>query len=107
MSFPNWRARGPHRLLSPGRRRDELRRAVQIVFASLLAGRVLPFESGAAACFGEWAAERRLAGKLVGMADLQIAAIAQSRRATAIATRNTKDFEGCGVPLIDSWVYVG
>lgn len=94
-------------LLPVGRRRDDLRRAVQIVFSSLLAGRVLPFERAAAACFGDWAAERRLAGKPVGMADLQIAAIARWRNAAAIATRNTKDFEGCGVRLVDPWVYGG
>jgi predicted nucleic acid-binding protein len=94
-------------LLPSGRRRDELWRAVQIVFASLIAGRVLPFESTAAACFEDRAADRRLAAKPVGMADLQIAAIAQSRNAAAIATRNTKGFAGCGVPLVDPVVYVG
>lgn len=31
-----------------------------------------------------------------------IAAIAKSHNA-AIATRNTKDFEGCGVKLINPW----
>ncbi len=37
------------------------------------------------------------------MADLQIAAIARVRGATAIATRNTRYFAGCGVPLVDPW----
>jgi hypothetical protein len=90
-------------LLPAGRRRDYLHRAVATVFSSLLAGRVLPFDSAAAAAFSEWAADRRLAGQNVGFPDLQIAAIARARGAAAIATRNTRDFAGCGVPLINPW----
>lgn len=90
-------------LLPPGRRWDDLKRAVMTVFASLLAGRVLPSESAAAACFADWAVARRQAGKPAGMADLQIAAIARARNVTAIATRNIRDFEGYGVPLVNSW----
>jgi hypothetical protein len=86
-----------------GRRREDLRRAVLTAFSTVLAGRVLPFDSAAAAAFADWAADRRRAGKPVGMPDLQIAAIARSRGAAAIATRNTRDFAGCGVPLIDPW----
>lgn len=90
-------------LVPSGRRREDLRRAVMTVFSTLLAGRVLPFDSAAAAAFAEWAADRRRVGKPVGMPDLQIAAIAKARGASAIATRNTRDFAGCGVPLIDPW----
>ncbi len=90
-------------LMSPGRRRDEMRRAVITAFSTLLAGRVLPFDRAAAAAYGEWAAERRRTGRPVGTADLQIAAIARARNAAAIATRNVKDFTGCGVPVIDPW----
>jgi hypothetical protein len=90
-------------LMAVGAKRDTLRRAVLTVFGTLLAGRVLPFDSAAATEYADWAADRRRAGKPVGMADLQIAAIARVRGATAIATRNTKDFMGCGVPLIDPW----
>jgi predicted nucleic acid-binding protein len=63
---------------------------------------MLPFDSAAAA-FADWAADRRRVGKPVRTADLQIAAITQSRGAAAIATRNTRDFAGCGAPLIDPW----
>lgn len=90
-------------LMGAGRRRNDLQRAVLFVFAVLLAGRVLPFDSAAAAEYGTWAANRRRNGKKIGMADLQIAAIARARGAEAIATRNTKDFADCGVPLIDPW----
>jgi len=36
--------------------------------------------------------------------DAQIAAICISRRA-ALSTRNTKDFEGLGITLINPWEY--
>jgi toxin FitB len=90
-------------LMDPGRRRNALRRAVLFVFAVLLAGRILPFDSTAAAEYADWTADRQRNGKQVGMADLQIAAIARARGAKAIATRNTKDFLDCGVALIDPW----
>lgn len=90
-------------LMPAGRRRDELARGVAAIFTSLLAGRVLPFDRIVAAEYAGWAAERRIAGRQVAFPDLQIAAIAIARGATAIATRNTKDFNGCGVPLIDPW----
>jgi len=90
-------------VMTPSRRRDDLRRAVLTVFGMLLAGRMLAFDSAAAAAFAEWAADRERAGKPVGMADLQIAAIAQARSVAAIATRNRRDFVGRSVPLIDPW----
>ncbi len=90
-------------LLPHGRRREALHGALRTLFQNLLVGRVLPFDRLAAIAYAEWAADRRQAGKPVATADLQIAAIARARGATAIATRNTRDFAGCGVPLIDPW----
>jgi predicted nucleic acid-binding protein len=86
-----------------GRSRSYLARAVAAMFDTVLAGRVLPFDRRAAAEYADWAATRRRAGKPVGVADLQIAAIARARGAQAIATRNIADFEGCGVSLVDPW----
>jgi predicted nucleic acid-binding protein len=76
---------------------------VLAIFATLLAGRVLPFDSAAAAVYWEWVAYRQRRRAPAGMADLQIGAIAHSRGADAIATRNPNDFVGCGVPVIDPW----
>jgi predicted nucleic acid-binding protein len=90
-------------LLPTGRRRDDLQRAAMTALTGLLAGRILPFDSAAAAAFATLAANRRQTGKPVGVADVQIAAIAVSQQATAIATRNMADFAGCGVPLINPW----
>ncbi|NDE47141.1 MAG: VapC toxin family PIN domain ribonuclease, partial [Betaproteobacteria bacterium] len=50
------------------------------------------------------AAERRAAGRPISQFDCQIAAIARTHEAT-MATRNTSDFEGCGVELIDPWIF--
>jgi predicted nucleic acid-binding protein len=90
-------------LMAPGRRKDDLRRAIETAFATLLAGRVLPFDRAAAQAYAELAGGRKRRGKPVGIADLQIAAIARARGAGAIATRDVGDFEGCDVPVINPW----
>ena len=48
------------------------------------------------------AAARRAAGRPISQFDCQIAAIARARKA-AVATRNTSDYEDCGIDLIDPW----
>jgi len=48
------------------------------------------------------AAARRAAGRPIAQADCQIASIAHVCGAT-IATRNTRDFECCGIDLINPW----
>ena len=89
-------------LLVPGRRRDGLARAIGLTFARYFRGRVLPFDSAAASAFAEIAGSRRKAGRPIGQSDAQIAAIAQSRKAT-LATRDTADFAGCAVTVVDPW----
>ena len=89
-------------ILEPGRRQIELQAAVGAMFAADFAGRILPFDSDAASAFAEISAERRRAGRPISQFDAQIAAIARSRGAT-VATRNIKDFESCGIDLIDPW----
>jgi len=65
--------------------------------------RVLPFDRAAAQFYATLAVELKQKGRFVGMADLQIAAIARARGAAAIVTRNIDDFVDCGVPLINPW----
>ena len=89
-------------LLSPGRRRDGIARAVNAVFADLFRERVWPFDSTAASAYAEIGANRRRAGRPISAFDAAIAAIARSRGAP-LATRNLADFEGCGVDVIDPW----
>lgn len=89
-------------LLEAGRRRSALEAAARAMFAEDFAGRILPFDSAAAAEFVDIAAARRRSGRPIAHADAQIAAIARARGAS-IATRNTADFEGCHLALIDPW----
>ena len=89
-------------LLPEGRRRRGLAEAAEHAFGSLFAGRVLPFDSGAARSYAEIAAARRAAGRSLPQADGQIAAIARSH-GMAVATRNVRDFEYMGIDLFNPW----
>jgi len=90
-------------LLPDGQRRRRLLAQAEAMLAEDFAGRILPFDSAAAAAYAPIAAGRRLAGRPISQADAQIAAIAASRGA-AIATRNVVDFDGCGIAVLDPWV---
>jgi toxin FitB len=89
-------------LLSAGRRRTNLLNAANAMFAEDFAGRVLGFGTDAALPYARIAAERRRAGRPISHFDAQIAAIARASGAS-IATRNVRDFEGCGINVIDPW----
>ncbi|MDT8858448.1 type II toxin-antitoxin system VapC family toxin [Paracoccaceae bacterium Fryx2] len=89
-------------ILPAGQRRDRLVGAIDAMIDQDFAGRILPFDSPAARCYAEIAATRRAAGKPIMDADCQIAAIACACGA-AIATRNVKDFEGCGIDIMNPW----
>ena len=89
-------------LLADGRRKALLLEAIRAIFASDLAGRVLPFDDDAADAYAEIAASRTIAGKPISQFDAMIAAIVKSRGAS-LATRNVKDFTDCGIKAIDPW----
>lgn len=89
-------------LLASGRRRRSLEDAFGKVIAQELEERVLPFDPAAADLAGRIAAARRRSGRNVEIRDVQIAAIAASRKAI-LATRNTKGFEGIGLRLVNPW----
>lgn len=95
---------GAH-LLPAGKRRAQLRHALDALFRDDFAGRVLPFDAAAAASYAPVVTARRRAGRPIAQFDAQIAAIATARGA-ALATRNTADFEGCGVELHNPWRHV-
>lgn len=85
-----------------GKRRSDLFAAAETYFKSDLAGKILSFDSAAAHSYAEIAAIRRRKGLSVSAFDLQIAAIAR-RFGAKLATRNTSDFELCGIELINPW----
>ena len=89
-------------LLPEGQRQKRIMAQVEAMLAEDFAGRILPFDSPAAAAYAQLAASRRLTGRPISMADAQIAAIARSRGAR-VATRNVGDLEECGVDLVDPW----
>lgn len=89
-------------LLPRGKRRDEIEQEAQEVFEKDFAGRLLPFESEAARAYARITSARRRSGRPISQADAQIAAIARST-GFDLATRNTSDFEGCGIELHDPW----
>ena len=86
-----------------GRRCEALDQALSRLVGEGLGGRVLPFDRAAARAYADFAAKRRAAGRPVAMAYTQIAAIARSCGAEALATRNTPDFTNCGVRLLNPW----
>lgn len=89
-------------ILPSGKRRDGLSVAIDRIMRDDMSGRILPFDSAAARLYAEIAASRRSTGKPISQADCQIAAIARAHTAL-VATRNTPDFEGCGIGLINPW----
>ena len=90
------------RLLPESQRKALLLEAIRAIFASDLAGRVLPFDNDAADAYAEIAASRKAAGRPISQFDAMIAAIVKSRGAS-LATRNVKDFIDCGIKVIDPW----
>jgi toxin FitB len=89
-------------MLPVGQRRRRLEEEVGAIFAEDLAGRILAFDSDAADAFASITAQRRALGRPISQSDAMIAGIARSRGAR-LATRNVRDFEGCGITLIDPW----
>lgn len=89
-------------LLAQGARKQDLSAAIGAIFEEDFAGRLLGFDSDAAEVYAQIAAARKNAGRPMSQFDAMIAAVARSRGAT-LATRNVKDFVGCGVTLIDPW----
>lgn len=91
-------------LLPHGARRAGLQTAIDLILAEDMGGRILAFDQDAARAFAAISASRRKKGRPISEMDAQIVAIAFSRGAT-LATRNIRDFEDCGVKLINPWNY--
>ncbi|MCX7228271.1 MAG: PIN domain-containing protein [Burkholderiales bacterium] len=91
-------------ILAAGKRRTALTEAIDGLLEEDFRDRILPFDRAAARAYAAIAAERRAAGRPISQFDCQIAAIARARAAT-VATRNTSDYEACGIELIDPWTF--
>jgi predicted nucleic acid-binding protein len=91
-------------ILPAGKRRNALTTAIEGLLDEDFRDRILTFDRDAARAYATIAAARRAAGRPISQFDCQIAAIARAHEAT-VATRNTSDYEGCGVNLLDPWTY--
>ncbi len=88
--------------LPDGKRRTALSEAIDRFVADDLQGLVLAFDSACADAYGLIVAARERAGRPIGIADAQIAATCSVHDAV-LATRNTKDFQGTAIALINPW----
>lgn len=88
--------------LPEGRRKAQLDAAVKALVREAFQGRVAAFDASGAGHYAAVASERDRRGHPIAAADAQIAAICRARGA-ALATRNTKDFEGTRITLINPW----
>lgn len=87
-------------LLPAGARRDALGAGIHRVIAE--ASDVLAYDAAAAEAFAEIRVARKQSGHALSVEDGMIAAICVVHGAT-LATRNTKDFEGLGLSLVNPW----
>jgi predicted nucleic acid-binding protein len=86
--------------LPEGRRRHSLTERFQLFLEQGFDRRILPFDLPASRLYGKLMAHRRRIGRPLSALDGQIAAIARQHR-LAVATRNVRDFEECGLILVD------
>jgi predicted nucleic acid-binding protein len=89
-------------ILPPGKRRTALTKTIAGILEEDFRDRILAFDRAAASVYATISANRRAAGRPISQFDCQIAAIAGANGA-AVATRNTADFAGCGIVVIDPW----
>ncbi|WPC05911.1 type II toxin-antitoxin system VapC family toxin [Pseudomonas benzenivorans] len=85
-----------------GKRKQGLLDLASAMFDEDFAGNILPFDADAAVHYAEIAAASEARGRVVDMADAQIAAIGRLHDAV-VATRNIRHFESLGVELVDPW----
>ena len=89
-------------ILPPGKRKKGLAAALAELIAGLFGSRILPFDESAAKRYASLVGGARAAGRVVGVADGQIAAIAAAH-GFAVATRDALPFQAVGVPVINPW----
>ena len=90
------------RRLPAGRRKTELSEAIHALINTDFRDQVEPFDVLAADQYADIVTGREHADHPISTSDAQIAAICRTLNA-ALATRNTSDFTGTGVSLIDPW----
>lgn len=90
-------------LMDGGRKRDALDEWLAHDLPQRFESRILPVEGPVALAWGDLMALAKRNGRGLASMDGLIAATAVAHQLT-LATRNTKDFEGFGIDIIDPWV---
>ena len=85
-----------------GRRKRDLAAQITQMFDGVLNGRVVQFDAEAAVYAARIWADRRAVGQQVHIEDNMIAGIVAAHSAT-LATRDWRDFAGCGIAVISPW----
>lgn len=88
--------------LPEGKRQKDLQARFSGFVDEGFSGKLLEFDSKAAALCGEISALRENQGLNADMVDMMIAATVRAAGAK-LATRNVTDFTGCGIDLINPW----
>lgn len=86
----------------PGGRRKAMIRSTAQAAITAFRGRAIPFDEAAVPHYARIVSERERGGRPMESFDGQIAAICAAHGA-ALATRNTKDFDGTGLSVINPW----
>ena len=89
-------------LMPSGRRRDDIERRMDQLLTGAFDRRVYPFDAGSSGHYARAVATRTRSGHPIGALDAQIAAICLQHGAE-LATRNTDDFTGVGLTVINPW----
>lgn len=89
-------------LMEEGRKRETLTAWLAHDLLERFENRVLPIDEPVALAWGDLMALAKRRGRGMSSMDGLIAATAKARQLT-LATRNTKDFEGFGIDLLDPW----
>ncbi|MFB6261279.1 MAG: PIN domain-containing protein [Thiohalorhabdaceae bacterium] len=88
--------------LDDGQRKETLWALAQTMFKTEFGERVLPFAAEEAEVYAELVIRRQGQGLPISIADAQIAAIAV-RRGAVLATRNSGDFAGLPLEVVNPW----
>ena len=88
--------------LPAGKRKAKLAAAIEKILTEFFQGPILPFDAQAARVCAKLVRSRNAIGRPISQFDAMIAAVASSH-GTDVATRNTSDFEHCGIRVVNPW----
>jgi predicted nucleic acid-binding protein len=89
-------------LMALGKRRQSIQSLLFDFIASVGPSNIIDFGVEEAAQYARILADRQKQGRRIMIADAQVAASAASRN-LPVVTRNIRDFEHCGIEVINPW----